>query len=378
MPQEFYTISLISVIGLISFSTLYASRLVGIRGYSQSAITVFHLYFIFGFLGWLLFGLAEFSDLYISLSWLATAYFLASFMLLFMIIGRVDINKSSVLWSFSHVLFIVMVITAQTLESELWVFTFYVLIHLGILSYVAKTRIKALKNVGFNIISLALYIPLSLAAVQAYMLLNQYSLGNAIGLGILGAAASYSLVGLGFLTMMLVSERDSYELQANKDELTDVYNRRGLNSALEYVVAESLREQTSLSAIVCDIDFFKKINDTHGHDVGDIVLKEFSTMLKASLRASDLLARTGGEEFVLILPKADLTSAKMVAEKLRKNTENMVIQIPGSSVNLTASFGVANQIEKINIDNLIKSADKAVYEAKALGRNRVSFTQNIM
>jgi len=376
MPQEFYTISLISVIAVISFSTLFASHLVGINDYSRSALTVFHLYFISGFLGWVLFGLVEFSDYPISLSWLAIAYITAASMLFFMILGRVEVNSKTVLWIISHILFIAMELAANTLETELWIFTIYILINITILSFIALKRNKKLNNIGFNIISLALYIPLGLGLAQAYMLLNQYNLDIIVGLGILGAATSYSLVGLGFFTMMLVLERNSYELQAHKDELTGIYNRRGLNCALEYIVQESLRDCSSLSAIACDIDLFKKINDTHGHDTGDIVLKEFAQMLKNSIRGSDLLARTGGEEFILILPKSDLNSTKVFAERLRIKTEKMIVQATNIHVKLTACFGVATQTELIKIDELLKNADKALYDAKSRGRNQVCISMN--
>ena len=98
MPQEFYTISLISVIAVISFSSLFASNLIDIKDYSQNALKIFRFYFIFGFLGWLFFGLIEFSNIDISLSWLAIAYMLAASMLLFMILGRVEINIKTIVW----------------------------------------------------------------------------------------------------------------------------------------------------------------------------------------------------------------------------------------------------------------------------------------
>lgn len=375
MPQEFYTISLISVIAAISFSSLFASNLIDIQDYSQNALKIFRLYFIFGFLGWLFFGLIEFSNIDISLSWLAIAYMLAASMLLFMILGRVEINITTIVWVFSHIIFIIMELTVKTLEAELWIFTTYVLISMTVLSYIVLNHNKHVQNIGFTIISLALYIPLALAVGQAYLLLNQYSLDIVIGLGILGAASSYSLVGLGFLTKMLVMERDLYELQAHKDELTDIYNRRGLNNSLDYIVSDSMKESTSVSAIACDIDFFKKINDTYGHDIGDIALKEFAQLLKTMIRGNDLLARIGGEEFFIVLPKTDLNGAKILAEKIRKKTEDMIIQAAGESVKITASFGVTHQKKEINMNVLFKMTDEALYKAKTGGRNQVYVNQ---
>lgn len=371
MPQELYTFSLISVIAVISFSSLFASSLIEIKDYSKIALRIFRLYFIFGFLGWVFFGLLEFTNIDIRLSRLAIAYFLAVFMLFFMILGKVELNNKSVLWIVSHIIFIAMELATKTLEAEVWIFTIYVLINMSILSYIAKKQMTYTKNIGFNIISLAVYIPLGLAIGQAFLLLNQSNLDLIVGLGMLGAATSFSLVGVGFLTVMLLMERDSYELQANNDVLTGIFNRRGLNCALENVVPDSLRNSTSLSVIACDIDFFKKINDSYGHDIGDVVLKEFALILKATIRDNDLLARIGGEEFIMVLPKTDINGAKQLAEKLRNKIEDMVIQTTGESVRLTASFGVAQQRNVINMSELLTAADKALYKAKTGGRNQV-------
>ncbi|MBI9097164.1 MAG: GGDEF domain-containing protein [Spirochaetaceae bacterium] len=218
---------------------------------------------------------------------------------------------------------------------------------------------------------MALYIPLFLAVLQAYFLIGEKNTEIVVGLSILSAATSYSLVALGFITMLLVLERNAYESQAHRDALTGLYNRWGLDSAFDLISAQSLRENTEVSAIICDIDFFKTVNDTYGHDIGDTVLKSCALMIHKVVRASDLCSRYGGEEFIVILPKTDILGAKTVADKIRSKVESMEIQIPDGTVQLTVSLGVSCQKKEIDIDSLIKMADDALYQAKSNGRNQV-------
>ena len=375
MPQEFYAGSLISAIAVISISVLISTHLIGSKNNSPRALRSFQLYFVGGFAGWLFFGLIELANLSISLSWLAIAYFSGASLLLFILTDEVKVNVGSALWVCSHLIFIILEVVSESLEVQLKIFTVYVLIHMSILSYVGFKCHKHSQNIGHKIIVLAVLIPMILGFIQVYYLYYEPDVDTVIGLGITGAATSYSLVALGFMTMMLIRERDSFAAQAHKDPLTELYNRRGLDVALEYLVAASQREPTQISAIVCDIDYFKKINDSYGHDIGDLVLKAFAEILKTLPRASDLAARLGGEEFVLVLPKTDLNEADQIAERLRKEVENMEVTITNDIVKLTASFGVACQHQGYNIDSLIKASDQALYEAKSSGRNRVCIAE---
>ena len=160
-----------------------------------------------------------------------------------------------------------------------------------------------------------------------------------------------------------------YEL-AMKDQLTKLYNRHYL---LE-IAAKTIREAESfgrpLSIIVIDIDNFKKLNDTHGHQVGDQVLASVAELLMTAMRSSDVAARFGGEEFVLVLTHCGLAEAKTKAEDLRGKIQ----QLLPSGLQVTASFGVS-ALELISgeasFNALFKLADNAVYQAKDAGRNRV-------
>jgi diguanylate cyclase (GGDEF)-like protein len=127
--------------------------------------------------------------------------------------------------------------------------------------------------------------------------------------------------------------------------------------------------------MILDIDFFKKVNDTYGHQAGDLVLKEISRAATELKRSTDLLARYGGEEFVMVMPQTDLQGASVIAERLRKAIENKDVACDGQVIRTTVSAGIAfygPESKKMTIVELINLADQALYSAKNSGRNRVA------
>jgi two-component system cell cycle response regulator len=162
---------------------------------------------------------------------------------------------------------------------------------------------------------------------------------------------------------------------ARTDVLTSLLNRRALMERIEQEVQRSVRENNSFSIILSDIDYFKKVNDTFGHQAGDLVLKKFSHQLTTLSRPYDFVGRYGGEEFVACLPGAKGFQAEAIAERMCKRVEAMEIRLSNDSkpVKVTASFGVASlRVESGDtLDSLIKRADDALYRAKNDGRNRV-------
>ena len=169
----------------------------------------------------------------------------------------------------------------------------------------------------------------------------------------------------------LETEVKSYENLAFTDPLTGLYNRRMFLEIAKKKLSEAKRYEEPLSLIMLDIDHFKRINDTYGHDVGDIALKFLAEILKNNVRASDIVARWGGEEFIILLPKTTLEQARKVAEKIRKIIEMSTIDLPnGEKLKFTVSLGVSSFSGKEDLEELIKEADIALYEAKRRGRNR--------
>jgi two-component system cell cycle response regulator len=161
--------------------------------------------------------------------------------------------------------------------------------------------------------------------------------------------------------------------QATLDPLTKIYNRKHFNGEIESEVARARRYGRPLSFLMMDIDFFKKVNDTWGHSAGDYVLKTVASAMKDTLRAQDILARFGGEEFALILPETNNENAFALAEKLRVKIEKTVFEYEGTKIAVTISIGVATlKTAHAGPDDLLAEADKNLYVAKDAGRNRVS------
>ncbi|WP_250658860.1 diguanylate cyclase [Alkalimarinus coralli] len=166
------------------------------------------------------------------------------------------------------------------------------------------------------------------------------------------------------------------ERLAQKDPLTDLYNRRRMDEILADEVARTNRNQRPFSLILCDIDHFKKVNDTYGHETGDQVICAVADILRTSLREQDAIARWGGEEFLIALPDTGVEHAKKVAEKIRVACENHTVSHAGQSIRFTLTFGVEEFDGAKDIKAAIAAADQALYQGKHQGRNVVICNQS--
>ncbi len=167
--------------------------------------------------------------------------------------------------------------------------------------------------------------------------------------------------------------RAQLQEQAIRDPLTGVFNRRYFTEALESEIARAARENTSFSLIILDVDHFKKVNDTHGHKCGDLVLKSLASFLMENTRRSDIVCRFGGEEFVILMPDAAIDDARERAELFRKKFEVLLHTYEDKQIRATFSVGVASfPIHAGSGESLLVAADEALYRSKAEGRNRVS------
>jgi len=167
---------------------------------------------------------------------------------------------------------------------------------------------------------------------------------------------------------MIENDKKYYQEIASYDELTRIYNRKKFNEELETQINHSVRYKTNLSLTIFDLDFFKKTNDSFGHIFGDYILKEIAVIVNNSIRKTDVFARFGGEEFVIIMPHTTLKQAIDTAERIRVAIEIYKFK---KNYSITCSFGVAefDQVEDCN--NFLNRADTALYKAKNSGRNRV-------
>jgi len=174
--------------------------------------------------------------------------------------------------------------------------------------------------------------------------------------------------------LQMVHSNERLRHLSEHDPLTGVLNGRAFAQACDSLIRLAARHGASYAVLFIDLDHFKRVNDEHGHDAGDLVLRTVAGALKGRLRASDLLGRVGGEEFVVFLPDTDRAGALQLAEHLRCDIEVSCPRIAeGVTLNVTASIGVAIAAQVGGgLESLQRQADQAMYKAKAMGRNRVT------
>lgn len=213
-------------------------------------------------------------------------------------------------------------------------------------------RIKVLKN-NEKIVSI---IDKKDLVAKSYKLSSKY-LEN----------TKHMLLSFADVTDMVMNEQKLKE-KAFTDELTNIYNRAYFNQEIENRIKLSKNQNEIFSLTILDIDHFKNLNDTYGHQTGDMILKNLSKLIKEHTRSSDTFARWGGEEFVIIFKDSNLSNAKQSAENLRRLIENKLFE---KDLKITCSFGITEFTKNDDAETILKRADKALYIAKEDGRNRV-------
>ena len=171
----------------------------------------------------------------------------------------------------------------------------------------------------------------------------------------------------------LLAARDTFRTKASHDSLTGLWNHAEILEILAHELSRAEREEKYVAVIMADIDFFKKINDSHGHLAGDVVLRSTAVKMHSLMRSYDFIGRYGGEEFLVILPDCNLEYAAAFAERLRISVSSDSIDTPEGRIPVTLSFGVAasSKDRLKDVYSLVNAADKALYWAKENGRNRV-------
>lgn len=193
-----------------------------------------------------------------------------------------------------------------------------------------------------------------------------------------GMLVDATVLGLALAYQFRVSQQEKFhaERMANADPLTGLNNRRAFYRIVQPIWSNALRKRRGVAVIMLDIDRFKQINDRHGHACGDEVLVALASILARSARDGDVLARWGGEEFLLFLPETELDAAVAIAERLRLAVAGVQVPCQSENISFTASFGVAQKASQdMSLDELISAADEFLYRSKRDGRNRVSHIQ---
>jgi diguanylate cyclase (GGDEF)-like protein len=190
---------------------------------------------------------------------------------------------------------------------------------------------------------------------------------------------SCSVLPLAFIWMMNARLHAHMARQVTTDALTELLNRRGLESAGELEVARYQRNPEDFAVVLMDIDHFKRLNDTFGHAGGDLVLCEVAALFRGLIRESDVLGRLGGEEFVLLLANTSSAGAARLVEGLRKAMEAHRFELDGKAFNVTASFGITVSAgrREVRWETMLREADQALYAAKDAGRNICRFHESV-
>ena len=227
-------------------------------------------------------------------------------------------------------------------------------------------------NMGDGILATAALLMLvgMSAALYQWQALDNYLQAQAVAFGVYSCA--YALVGIGFLASVLIEYQQNLSHLATQDPLTQLLNRRGLESALHITLAQAARGQLPTAAVMVDIDHFKQMNTNFGNDAGDQVVRLVALHLQRLSRASDVLARTGGDEYLLILPHTELDGARILAERIRSEIAELPLLVNQQRIPVTVSLGVAGACGHIDLDKLSQEAHRALHLAKRGGRNRVA------
>jgi diguanylate cyclase (GGDEF)-like protein len=231
-------------------------------------------------------------------------------------------------------------------------------------------------NVGDAIIACGALLMVVGVPLALYQLLIQDNSVNAQSIAFGMHSAAYILVAMGFLASVLIEYQQHLSHLATQDPLTRLLNRRGLESALQITLAQAARQHSPTSAIMIDIDRFKEVNDNFGHDTGDQVIRVIANFLLRLSRSSDVVARTGGEEYLVILPDTGLDAARVLAERIRFCIAERPLVANNQRIPVTVSLGVAGALGEVDLDILTAEADRAMYLAKRGGRNRVASVEN--
>ncbi len=243
---------------------------------------------------------------------------------------------------------------------------------------VTDVRDQMLKSFNINASEVdAMFAEISLKTREIAKLF-EINLGSPVDFAAILKQANEALIDITLQSQMratqLTEQNEILKVKATTDRLTGLTNRATLDEFLSEVFAKTAAEATALSLIMLDIDKFKSVNDTYGHQAGDSVLTAVGGMMKEMARATDMAARYGGEELVLVLPATTKAVAAGIAESLRRAIAGKAIQIDSTTIKVTASFGVATLEPGVPFTqpaHLLKAADLAVYKAKHSGRNNV-------
>lgn len=300
---------------------------------------------------------------------LTTVLFIASviYLVAFLSVNKINIKISSIIVNYSlYLLMFYLVLTGGVAQTgPLWIF---IVAPVSVYALGLRNGLIHL-TIFLTIICFILFLPQELISHAIYS--PEFKLRlilSFLTMTFLSALYEYSRMQ-SYKNALEISSQ--YQKLAMCDPLTKLANRRNASTVLQQEKSRVSRNNEPLSILLCDLDHFKAVNDKYGHNGGDKVLIDLSRVFKENVRQQDCVARWGGEEFLFILPQTSAEQAAIIAEKIRANVQNHTIMFLEHQINVTISIGIAQLEADQTIDELINNADKCLYQAKELGRNRI-------
>jgi diguanylate cyclase (GGDEF)-like protein len=340
-----------------------------------AGLGLFTVYFMASLLGWIALTLQQGTGVHLALDVPSVATIINSF-ILFMAMGqRAAIRRGRLLLGLVCLAACLCVFFLAPRQMFI-VQAGSAALFFGATGLLAGWRAWQTRNIGDAIIAGAGAIVVTGMAAAILQLYGQPDFRTAQTLAFGVHSTAYSLVAIGFLASVLIEYQQHLSQLATEDPLTRLLNRRGLEEALQVTLAHASRQEHATSAIMVDIDHFKGVNDSFGQDTGDHVIRQVAEVLNRMSRASDVVARTGGEEFLLILPDTELNAARVLAERIREAIGARPLLVDSQRIPITVSLGVASKTGAVNLDELSVEADRAMYLAKHGGRNRVASVEH--
>jgi len=368
---ENWIVMYFGLIFLITCAQMLVVYVLSDAGNASPGLSLYAVYFMAALLGWIAFALQQASAIPMVVDIPSVASILNSY-ILFMAAGqRAGITRGRVVLGIICLIACLSVFFLRPREmfGVQAVSAAFFFLCTGML---CAWRCWKKSNVGDGIIAAAaLMMVLGVSnALFQWLIKGDFALAQAVTFGVYSSA--YTLVVLGFMASILIEYQQSLSHLATEDPLTQLLNRRGLENALHLTLAEAARGQLPTAAVIAGIDHFKEINGNFGSDAGDQVIRLVAQCLQRVTRGSDVVARTGGDEFLMILPHTELDGARILAERLRLDIAERPLVVNQQRIPVTVSIGVAGCSGETDLDKLSQEASRAMQLAKRGGRNRIA------
>jgi diguanylate cyclase (GGDEF)-like protein len=372
---ENWVIMYFGLIFLITCAMMMVVYVLSDAGKPTPGLGLYTVYFMAALLGWIAFTLQQGSNVPMVIDIPAVASVLNSYVLFLAAGRRAGIRRGRYVLGFICLIACLSVFFLSprdifSMQVATAAFLF------GATGLLCGWRSWQKKNLGDGISTAAAVLMVIGLPIALYLCLVQgnYPQAQAVAFGVYSSA--YVLVAIGFLASVLIDYQKNLSHLATEDPLTQLLNHRGMESALHITLAQAARQQLPIAAIMVDVDNFKEVNSNFGNEAGDQVIRHIAHHLQRASRDSDVLARTGGDEYLLILPNTDLDGARLLAERIRVDIAERPLVVNQQRIPITVSLGVAGTIGEIDLDKLSLEADRAMYLAKRAGRNRVASVEN--